>query len=291
MRQTKLLPAVCRSTILLTMREQNTSKLNRLLQVLDEVGLVSARWLRANGYSTSLVARYVRSGWLQSPARGVYALPRSKPTWDEVLRTLQQSEGRRIHAGGRFALAWQGHEHYLRLGGATTVTVYGSDRLPAWAKQLALNEPLAHSGRGPFAATALSYADSTEAERLYGEGLERQADSNMVGEVVMATPERAILELCDDKPTASLVYEADAVIQGLAGLRPDLVNRMLRECRSVKAKRLFLALAERHQHAWLQRVALAELDLGSGKRVLAPGGRLDPKYLITLPSDLGEQLG
>lgn len=273
------------------MSEQVGSKLNHLLQELAEATLVSARWLRANGYSTSLVARYVRSGWLQSPARGVYALPRSEPSWDGVLRTLQQSEGMRIHAGGRFALAWLGHEHYLRLGDATKVTVYGPDRLPGWAKQLALNEPLVHQGRGPFDAIRLSFDDATASDRLYGEGLERQVDSNMVGEVVMASPERAILELCDDKPTAALVYEADAVMQGLAGLRPDLAGRMLRACRSVKAKRLFLALAERHQHAWLQRVALADVDLGSGKRVLVPGGRLHAKYLITLPADLGEQLG
>ena len=74
-------------------------------------------------------------------------------------------------------------------------------------------------------------------------------------------------------------------------MRPDLVGQLLRICTSVKAKRLFLALAERHQHAWLKRVELADVDLGSGKRVLVPGGRLNAKYLITLPADLGEQLG
>ena len=105
------------------MSEQVGSKLNHLLQELAEATLVSARWLRANGYSTSLVARYVRSGWLQSPARGVYALPRSEPSWDGVLRTLRQSEGVRMHAGGRFALAWLGHEHYLRVGVSTKVTL------------------------------------------------------------------------------------------------------------------------------------------------------------------------
>ena len=85
------------------MSEQKSSKLNRLLQVLSDAALVSARWLRAEGYSTSLVARYVRSGWLQSPARGIYTLPRSALTWDAVLRTLQRQEGMRLHAGGRFS--------------------------------------------------------------------------------------------------------------------------------------------------------------------------------------------
>lgn len=282
---------VYRAHKLRTMSERTNSKLNLLLRALVNVDLVSSRWLRANAYSTSLIARYVRSGWLQSPARGVYALPDRKPGWDAVLRTLQQREGLRIHPGGRFALNWHGHEHYLRLGEATDVTLYGPDRLPTWALQLPLNEMLAWCGRGPFEPTQLSFEDATAGERLYEEGLERNADSEMVGEVVMASPERAMLELCDGKPGAALVYEADALMQGLAGLRPDLISRLLRRCHSIKAKRLFLALAERHQHPWMDRVALADVDLGSGKRSLVPGGRLDPKYLITLPADLGEQLG
>jgi len=36
---------------------------------------------------------------------------------------------------------------------------------------------------------------------------------------------------------------------------------------------------------------MQNVDLGSGKRVLVPGGKLDTKYHITLPADLDEQLG
>ena len=46
------------------MGEQNAGKLNRLLAELGDTSLVSSRWLRAHGYSNSLVARYVGSGWL-----------------------------------------------------------------------------------------------------------------------------------------------------------------------------------------------------------------------------------
>ena len=46
------------------MSEQNGSKVNRLLRELGDADLASARWLRAQGYSSSLLARYVRSaGW------------------------------------------------------------------------------------------------------------------------------------------------------------------------------------------------------------------------------------
>jgi hypothetical protein len=41
----------------------------------------------------------------------------------------------------------------------------------------------------------------------------------------------------------------------------------------------------------MSRVSLDAVDLGSGKRVFAAGGRLHPKYHITLPENLDEQLG
>ena len=100
-----------------------------------------------------------------------------------------------------------------------------------------------------------------------------------------------MLELCDAPADAAIVYEADALMQGMANLRPKRVETLLCHCVSIKAKRLFLALAERHAHAWLPHVSLDGVDLGRGKRALVPGGRLHPTYHITLPADLDEQLG
>ena len=73
--------------ILLTMSEQNESFINLLLASLDDTALVSSRWLRAHGYSTSLVARYVASGWLVSPARGVYLRKGGRLRWQGVVRS------------------------------------------------------------------------------------------------------------------------------------------------------------------------------------------------------------
>ncbi|MEG8118992.1 AbiEi antitoxin N-terminal domain-containing protein, partial [Xanthomonas hortorum] len=75
------------------MDAQNSGKLNRLLAELDDTRLVSSRWLRAHGYSNSLVARYVGSGWLLSPARGVYMRRGGRLQWDGVVRSLQVGEG------------------------------------------------------------------------------------------------------------------------------------------------------------------------------------------------------
>jgi hypothetical protein len=103
---------------------------------------------------------------------------------------------------------------------------------------------------------------------LNAQGLERASEDTSAAGVAFSTPERAILELCDETPDSALVHEVNALMQGLATLRPQLVSALLQHCDSVKAKRLFLALADRHRHAWLAHVHLQNVNLGNGKRVL-----------------------
>jgi hypothetical protein len=288
--QTLDLRRVYRSSILLTMSEQNSKKINQLLSSLGDTRVVTSRWLQTHGYGRSLVARYVASGWLVSPARGVYQRAGGVLRWEGVLNTLQCLEELAVHAGGRFALARQGHEHFLRLGEAATVTLYGAVRLPSWVGNLKLPERFDYRGRGPFDNAGLDFATASD-EALQARGLTRLTMDSSPLPVVMAMPERAILELCDEPSSASLVYEADAIMQGLTTLRPSLLGVLLGQCRSIKAKRLFLALAGRHHHAWWPHVSVDGLDLGSGKRALVPGGRLNSTYQITLPADLDEHLG
>ncbi|MFC4538332.1 type IV toxin-antitoxin system AbiEi family antitoxin domain-containing protein [Chromohalobacter sarecensis] len=273
------------------MSEQKNQKINRLLASLGDSELVSSRWLQAHGYSRSLVARYVASGWLASPARGVYQRKGGRLQWQGVMRSLQQREGLPLYVGGRFALAMHGHEHYLRLGEAATVTLYGPVRPPGWLDELALPERFVFCGKPPFDWPLPHFTVEMQSDALREQGLEWNEMLAGAEPFVCSTPERAILELCDGPSGAALVYEADALMQSLATLRPKRVAGLLRHCRSIKAKRLFLALADRYQHAWLRRVPLDRVGLGSGKRVLMPGGRLHPTYQITLPRDLDEHLG
>jgi len=171
------------------------------------------------------------------------------------------------------------------------VTLYGSANLPAWASKLPLRERVHACGRGPFDWPALAFTADTSDATLNAQVLERMTDDSRAAGVVFSTPERAILELCDETPDSPLVHEANALMQGLASLRPTLVSTLLQHCTSIKAKRLFLALADRNNHAWLAHVDLKSVDLGRGKRVLVRGGRLNAKYQITLPADLDEQVG
>lgn len=272
------------------MSDQNPRKLNCLLADLNDTRLISSRWLRVQGYSNSLVARYVSSGWLVSPARGVYMRQGARLQWDGVVRSLQAGEGLLLHVGGRFALTLQGHEHYLRLGDAGTITLYGPQRLPGWVSKLPLAQRLVYLGKGPFDLPTVPFMADTSELELAGQGLSWHRVGSDAGALACSTPERAMLELCNDVADAALVYEADALMQAMTTLRPQRVGLMLRHCRSIKAKRLFLALADRHRHAWLAHVPLEGVDLGRGKRALVPGGRLHQTYQITLPGDLDEHL-
>jgi hypothetical protein len=50
--------------------------------------------------------------------------------------------------------------------------------------------------------------------------------------------------------------------------------------------RLFLFMAEKHEHPWIEELALSDINLGSGKRVIIKNGALNKKYQITVPREL-----
>jgi hypothetical protein len=114
-------------------------------------------------------------------------------------------------------------------------------------------------------------------------GLREHREGQLV--VRVSAPERAALEFLQHLTLDAAGYEhANLVFEGLGTLRPDLVRSLLEACASVKVKRLFLHLAEKQAHPWFKQLDVTRVSLGSGKRMIVAGGRLDPKYLITVPA-------
>ncbi|HQU44753.1 MAG TPA: type IV toxin-antitoxin system AbiEi family antitoxin domain-containing protein [Pirellulales bacterium] len=87
-------------------------------------------------------------------------------------------------------------------------------------------------------------------------------------------------------PAEADLVECFQLMEGLANLRPKLVQQLLAACTLVKAKRLFLYLAEKANHQWLRYVDRSALDLGSGSRSLAQGGTYVSKYQLVVPESL-----
>ena len=99
-------------------------------------------------------------------------------------------------------------------------------------------------------------------------------------------PERAILELLDELTDDESFHHVDKIFEGLSTLVPRRLDKLLKECSSIKVRRLFFFFASRHPHAWTKQFKALDYGLGSGNRVIARGGRLDKQFRITVPSDL-----
>lgn len=278
------------------MTERNRKKLNWLGQHLPEGLLVDAAWLSRHGYSTSLRTQYVAAGWLEHPARGVFRRPRGKLAWEQVVISLQTLLEFPVVVGGRTALELQGYAHYLPQE-TREVHLYGQKRLPGWLQKLPITVRFVfhNSGRlfkddpitrGLTSRTwNLKSGESISADPLHG-AFNVLKWGQWDWPLTLSTPERAILELLDELPQRESFDQADKLMEGLAGLSPRRLQKLLTDCRSVKVKRLFFFFADRHKHRWLDRLDRESIDLGSGKRMLVRGGKLDPTYQITVPEDL-----
>ncbi|MBB3892842.1 hypothetical protein GGQ61_003580 [Phenylobacterium haematophilum] len=264
------------------------SKLNQLQSLLPAGLLVDGGWLSRHGYYSSLVAKYVRGGWLEQPTRGAYRRAGVAPgggedDWATVVVSLQRLAPPLYAVGGRTALELLGFTHYLAAGGPQELNLYGARPPPVWARRLIGPRLAFHRARLFEADPLLATDPSPEALALH---LRHPDQDGMAGLLQVSTAERAFLELLDAVPQAASFHEADALVEGLTTLSPLRLSALLAACRSVKVKRLALWFADRHDMAWAKRLDRGRIDLGQGKRVLAPGGRLDRTYRITVPRDL-----
>ena len=261
------------------MAEQRLGKLNLLERTLPEGLLVDAAWMERHGYSTSLRSQYVSAGWLMQPARGTYKRPLGQLTWEKVVVSLQTLLGRDLSVGGRTALDLQGFSHYLSPTGPSVIHLYGVAPPPGWLAKL----PLPQSFR--FHRAQALFRKLPEKPALQ-EGTLRQISVASDWQLKVSAAERALLEMLDELPRRESFHQVDMLMEGLGALSPRRLQLLLADCRSVKVKRLFFWFAARHPHAWVKQIDRNAVDLGSGKRALVKGGKLDPDLLITVPDGL-----
>jgi hypothetical protein len=270
--------------------------------------LVDTDWLQAQGLTRSRIHHYVRRGWLEHLVPRVYRRPSLPPTddhsvplarasgssiqvrWDVAVVSAQRLVDHPFHVGGTTALDLLGLSHFLDLGRKTRVFLYDPARTaPTWLTKLPLDAELDLKCRKLFLDDELG----VEWRRL-DLGTGRVGGTTDAPETVeswdhflrIASAERATIEMMDEVGTKVGFHSADKVFESLSNLRPALLTRLLQQCRSVKARRLFLFYADRHRHAWMRRLEAQSIDLGRGKRQIAKGGRLHPKYQITVPAEL-----
>ena len=294
------------------MSRKRKRRLVRLINGIPPGFVVDAAWLKRQGFDPKSIYRYEKGGWIQKMTRGVYRLP--PPTegfsreedWQSVVTSIQWIMGHRVHLGGLTSMAMRGHEHYLRLGGPYPVHLYGS--VPSWLSRLPLESArfrvrsLSLFGGSHLGIENSSLSKYGVALKLFddaspGNGEEEESadgpevpDGPPPGRLMWpahaSSDERAVLEAMNDLPGRGTFHNLDMVFEMLHDLRPKLLTALLRECRSVKVRRLFFVFADRHGHDWLKHLDKTAVDFGSGPRALVKGGKIHPEYRIYVPEEM-----
>lgn len=253
------------------MSNEIKTKINQLVSQWPRGTVAASSHLNASGFNYSLLTRYKKSGWIKSFGRGAYVLPGDRVEWPGAVYALQEQLGLNVHPGGKTALEIKGYGHYLSLE-LKEIFLYGKPGLvlPSWFQGQRL---------GVDVITTRTNLFSPKSQEGFSE------HKNKEFSIRMSAPERAAMEMLHLAPGKVGLEEASLIMENLVSLRPPVVQRLLEICRSVKVKRFFMYMAEKHQHPWVSQLDLSKVDFGKGKRMIVAKGKLDKKYQITVPRE------
>ncbi len=247
------------------------TKINQLLSIAPKGTVLLSSWLTRHGYSFELIKRYKHSGWLEPIGTGALMCVGDKVDVYGALYALQAQKNLKVHVGGRSAFSMLGKAHYLELD-TKNIVIFGDRNayLPSW-----------------FIKHDWDLAMEYHASDFLPPDLEVIEVLIKEFTVKVSSPARALMEclyLVPDKQDLTECYE---LMESMNNLRPNKVQELLERCTSVKVKRLFLYLAELHNHEWFKYLDLSKIALGSGKRSIVKDGILSKKYQITVPNKWG----
>lgn len=223
-------------------------KLNKLYTRLAPGTPLTSEDLATLGISADLAVHYVRAGWLERLARGVYCRPGDPPALHPSVALVQRSfDG--LHVGGKSALDWHGIRHYVAQRPILHLYGWKAGRLPEWfterfpaeyhRKRLFDERPNAPLQVGPF--------------------------ENRKGAPLVSAPERALLEVLSEVGVRQPLQEARELVESSYSLRADVLRDLLKRCTSVKTVRLCLQLGRELSQPWVGKLDPSQLPKGSDR--------------------------
>ncbi len=210
---------------------------------------LSTRRLQDQGLSAKQVARLAEGGWLRRLGRGVYLLPGDELHRDASLAWLgTQVAG--LHVAGKTALGWRGVRHNLAFKERLVLWGDVPTALPAWFTE--------------------TFPSAYQATHLFDEtlptGLGLAPLPGGRSDLLVSTPERAVLELLSDVGKSQGLEEARHLVEGARALRLDVMDTLLAHLKRIKVARLAHAFAEELDLPWAALARRHSERLGGGLR-------------------------
>lgn len=249
-------------------------KINQLLRQWPAGKIATSTWLQKQGLSRQLIHAYVKRGWIDKVGHGSYKRGGDNLAWPAVLDALMSQLELPLHLGGASALTYWGYEHFVPIY-QQELTLFNHTQelvvLPTWVQQYPWND------------AAFVYIQKTIFDVDYLGELSPQNKNSC--EFVVSEPERAVLEMLSLVPKRQAYDDAIYRMESLLNLRPQVMQRALERCQSIKVKRLFLHIADLCSLPCVESLQLDKIELGRGKRKIGEGGFYHPKYGLSVPEN------
>lgn len=250
----------------------NKYKIKNLIENWPNGTVATSLWLEKMGVGRQLRNRYKKSGWIESIYNGVFKKSGDDVGWEGAVYGLQQGKDPVIHPGALSSIALTGASHYIRMG-RENLFLFAPSRtfLPKWIQSGDWGVDVKYSTTS-FLPPFLGMVDYKVNEYS----------------ISISSLERSILECLYLAPKEVDLVECYQIMEGLATLRPKLLQELLEQCTSIKVTRLFLYMSEKANHAWFKHLDQNKFDSGKGDRCIVRKGVYIPNYKITIPRELFE---
>ena len=304
---------VLKNAIMSIINTRSKNKINQLIQNWPKWVVGTQRWLDAQGVNRFLAQQYCRSGWIERIGQGAYQLAGDSLKWTGAVYALQSQLKFAVHVAAQTALEIQGYRQYVaqnRVIHSVSGSRSGSRVNSVSGSRSGSRVNSVSGSKGQPIWLLKSFEEKRKLPQWFLENFEQQYnvhcvtralfDDDQLGlavfaindyELIVSTPERAVLEYLNLAPTHFSLEQTQFLIEGMMTLRPELLQSLLEYCTSIKTKRLFLVLSEHEGHLWWNSLNLEKLALGMNKLTIGKGGYYYPRYQLSLPLKLGTYEG
>lgn len=216
------------------MSDTHKYSLKHLLSQLPVDAPVDLEWLNAHQVQSNYAARLARGSYLRKLGAGVYCAPAAKLQRDACLVWLM---GRvpGIHVASKSALAWRGIRHNIATRENLVLWSEQQFKVPGWFSEMF---PVRHHTTHIFDA---------QLEPLYA----LTSAPGKPTEIIVSSPERAILEMLSEVGTHVSLEEARNITENARNLRRDVLEQLFSHLTRVKVIRLAESLARELNLPWL----------------------------------------